>query len=114
MKSKMLFFKKFLPMFVLLVLASSSMTFAMAAPTRPEDVPFFVQLLKFLGFAGLVVSALILGSAGLRWAILHFKSLHEDDPAKLSEYESLTKKAMKFAVLGLGTSIVSAILAFFV
>jgi hypothetical protein len=112
MKKLKQFYKSIVVTSLLLVVVFGNSVYAV--PTAPSDVKFFVDGMNLVGFAGLVVSALITGTAGVRWAILRFKMSHEDDPGKLSEYESLIKKSVTNSVLGLGASIVTAVLAFFV
>ena len=101
--------------FIMTMLFSVQAVYATSTPpTKPSDVKAYNDLTNLVGFGMLVVAAAIVLTAGIRWGILNFQSMHEEDPAKLSELDGKKRKLIKSSVLGLSGSIVTAILAFFV
>jgi len=82
-------------------------------PTQATDVKFFNDLQSLVFFGVAVVAFVIALSAGLRWGWNFMKMQHEEDPAKLAELERTNKKQVMYAILGLSSSIVTAILSFF-
>ena len=83
-------------------------------PTKPSDVEAYNNLMDIVAFGLIILSALIVATASIRWGYLHFLGMHEDEAGKLAELDDKKKKLIKNSILGLSCSIVGSILAFFV